>query len=303
MANNTKILPVSDMDYRCDKCHRRDMKPDNFYRSNSPLYENCGCMPICKDCLAELYNKYLLEYTDVHKAIKRLCMAYDLYYEDALVDACIKSAEGTPPIGSYMKKLNMFHIKNKHLTFDQTIRDGFIFDPDVLPPKSEEEKEKYRVTTIPETVRAKWGHGFTDAEYKLLEEHYRFLKKANPDVDSNQEIFIMELCRTEMLRTKAIKGERIDDYTKLTETYRKTFTQAGLKTITDTTSDNDESWGEWQGRISKYTPEEYYKDKKLYKDFDGLYDYFKRVLLRPLKNLQFGTTDRDPEFYVSEEEE
>jgi len=55
--------------------------------------------------------------------------------------------------------------------------------------------------------------------------------------------------------------------------------------------------------ISKYTPEEYYKDKKLYKDFDGIGEYFKRFVLRPLKNLQLGTTDRDKEFFVSDEEE
>ena len=55
--------------------------------------------------------------------------------------------------------------------------------------------------------------------------------------------------------------------------------------------------------ISKYTPEEYYKDKTLYKDFDGIGDYFKRFVLRPLRNLQLGTTDRDKEFFVSDEEE
>ena len=41
----------------------------------------------------------------------------------------------------------------------------------------------------------------------------------------------------------------------------------------------------------------------LYKDFDGIGEYFKRFVLRPLKNLQLGTTDRDKEFFVSDEEE
>ena len=29
-------------------------------------------------------------------------------------------------------------------------------------------------------------------------------------------------------------------------------------------------------------------------------DYIKRFLLRPLRNLQYGTTDRDTEFYVKD---
>ena len=36
--------------------------------------------------------------------------------------------------------------------------------------------------------------------------------------------------------------------------------------------------------------------KTLYKDFDGIGDYFKRYVLRPLRNLQLGTTERDKEF-------
>ena len=106
-----------------------------------------------------------------------------------------------------------------------------------------------------------------------------------------------------MQQTRAMMAGRTDDYIKLTESYRKTFAQAGLKTTPDVAESNNESWGTWISMISKYTPEEYYKDKKLYKDFDGIGEYFKRFVLRPLKNLQLGTTDRDKEFFVSDEEE
>ena len=74
------ILPMREIEYRCDKCKRVDSKPTYFYRSNSTLYDNNGYLPICKDCLAQLYNRYLLSFHDIHKAIKRICMAFDLYY-------------------------------------------------------------------------------------------------------------------------------------------------------------------------------------------------------------------------------
>ena len=50
------------------------------------------------------------------------------------------------------------------------------------------------------------------------------------------------------------------------------------------------------------TPAEYYKNKNLYKDFDNIGDYFTRFVLRPILNQQFGTTDRDHEFYIVDEE-
>ena len=53
--------------------------------------------------------------------------------------------------------------------------------------------------------------------------------------------------------------------------------------------------------IEKYTPAEYYKDKKLYRDYDNLGEYISRFLFRPLKNLMFGTQDRDYEYYVKDE--
>ena len=293
----TKMMPMQEISFSCHKCGLQSSEPTGFYRSNSMIYGKNGYMPICKDCLALLYDRYLRMYESAYLAIKRLCMIYDLYYTDSIVDSCYKN-KSTFPIGDYMKKLNLAAYKGK--TFENSLREGFFFDmkePSTVPS----DKKVEPVSTIPESVKARWGAGFSDEEYKALEEHYRYLKKSNPDCDSNQEIFIMDLCQTKMQQVAAMKNGRTDDYIKLTESYRKTFVQAGLKTTTETIDGSDDRWGDFSRMVSQYTPEEYYKDKKLYKDFDGLGDYFKRMLLRPLKNLKFGTTDRDEEYFVDDE--
>lgn len=228
-------------------------------------------------------------------------MAYDLYYSDDLVDSCIKKSSAvTPKIGDYIRKLNIIQHKGK--TFDNTIDEGFMFNPedDVMVDSDEPEKP---LTTIPETVRARWGSGLSDDDYKTLEEHYRYLKKANPDFDSNQEIFIMDLCQTKMQQTRAMMSGRTDDYIKLTESYRKSFAQAGLKTVRESTNEDDFSLGVNAQIIEQYTPAEYYKNKERYKDHDGLGDYFQRFLVRPLKNLMTGSSERDYEYYVKDEED
>ena len=63
---------------------------------------------------------------------------------------------------------------------------------------------------------------------------------------------------------------------------------------------SDECLGVTLELISKYTPEEYYKDKSLYKDFDNVGDYFERFVKRPLKNLICKTSERDKEYCVKE---
>ena len=98
-----------------------------------------------------------------------------------------------------------------------------------------------------------------------------------------------------------MRNDDVDNYNKLTESYRKSFKQAGLKTVEDLKTD-DETWGVWVGNVAQYTPEELYKDKNKYKDYDNLGDYYERFAVRPLKNIVLGTQDRDKEFYVHEEE-
>ena len=48
---------------------------------------------------------------------------------------------------------------------------------------------------------------------------------------------------------------------------------------------------------------EFYKGKQLYKDFDGLGEYFARHILRPLIHLEYNDNKRDPEYNVGDNDE
>ena len=111
----------------------------------------------------------------------------------------------------------------------------------------------------------------------------------------------MDLCYIKSQQMRALRESRIDDYNKLTDSYRKSFTQAGLKTVSDDSTVNEDSWSSWTSIISQYTPEEYYKDKTLYMDFDGIGEYYERHAIRPLRNILEGTEIRDSKYYVHED--
>lgn len=289
-------------------CCGESLSNDKFYRSNSNFYTN-GILPICKNCFVRKFSEYAKTYMSNKKAMQRMCMAFDVYFNEDVFDKCDTKDDAV--VGKYFRHLNLGQHKEKN--FDSSLDEGiFELSGDRKRVKGkrvaivdeydnvQEETESSKIS--PKDIE-KWGVGFDIVDYGILNSHYKFLKKVNPNCDNNQEIFINDLCYTKMQQLKAVREGRVDDYSKLTESYRKTFQQAGLKTVQDENKTSDDCWSQWTGIISQYTPEEYYKDKQLYADWDDLGEYYQRMAVRPLKNLQLGTNERDKEYYVHDDKE
>jgi len=282
--------------YTCCECGN-SLPKNKFFKSSSSIFSGIGHLPICKDCLERELKKYKIEYHgDNNRAMQRLCMMFDIYYDAALFESCDGNDEKV--VGNYIRKTNLGQYKNR--TFDTSVEEGFVF----IDGNSLEDNSKPVVENPPNPkLVEKWGGGLSNIDYDELEKHYKYLKSANPNCDSNQEIFIVELCYTKMQQMKAVREGRVDDYKKLADSYRQSFSQAGLKTVRDTSASEGFTIGVNAELIEKYTPAEYYKNKQLYKDYDNIQDYIERFLLRPLRNLKFGSTDRDHEYYVKDEDD
>lgn len=290
-----KICPL------CEQLHSEI----EFYKVSGGVYKELGRLPVCKACVNKIFKSFYEQYGDLKKAMQRICMVFDLYYTDKIFDSCTPNADTL--MGNYTRMLNMNQYRGKSL--DTSLDEGFAFGGFVTsaPKKPKDTKvQKVAPPPEPEEIPArdieKWGEGFDKVDYDVLNSHYKYLKGANPNVDSNQEIFINDLCFNKMLQTQALKERRIDDYNKLVDSYRRSFKEAGLKTVKETNFADDFVYGVNVETIEKYTPAEYYKNKRLYHDFDNIGEYIERFFLRPLKNLMFGSTDRDAEYYVKEED-
>ena len=283
--------------YVCSHCDRQYNTASQFFKVNGGIYASVGRLPVCKDCVENLFEAFMREYKgDMRKVVQRICMIFDLYYSDSVFDSCMKNQNFG--IGSYISKLNLRN--NREKSFGTTLDNGFAFGykEGVAYNPDSSQSEQINPADI-----EKWGDGFSPSDYRTLNDHYKYLKDANPQCDSNQEIFILDLCYTKMQQMKAVRAGEVDNYNKLTELYRKSFQQAGLKTVREASTNEDTSIGVTIETIEQYTPAEYYKDKELYKDYDGIGDYADRFILRPLRNLMHGSHDRDKEFYVKSEEE
>ena len=286
MAKNNTNIPESY--YTCCQCGK-SLPETRFFKTPSSVFAAIGHLPICKDCLEREYKKYNISYKDSNKAMQRVCMMFDIYYDATLFESC-KSSEDKV-VGNYVRRTNLGQYKNR--TFDTSVDEGFIFVDG--SQSGSIRKEDIELPPNPKYVE-RWGDGLSNIDYDELEKHYKLLKSANPNCDNNQEIFIVELCYTKMQQMKAVREGRVDDYKKLADSYRQSFSQAGLKTVRDTSAAESFTIGINAETIEKYTPAEYYKDRTLYKDHDNIGEYIERFLLRPLRNLQHGTVDRDYEY-------
>jgi len=286
-----------DKPFKCCSCGTRYKRQDgNFPFSQSVFFAgNNNFLPICKNCINNFTDQYTEKLHSQDEAIKRIALHWDMYVSDSLLQSSRKTGAKYSRVMGYVKNCNL--TQNAGKTYDTYLSEQL--GESIQSYEHFEELKKQGEISISNATVERWGLGFSDDDYKLLDEHYKMLKKYNPNCENNQEIFIKDLCYTKLQQMKALRNNDLDAFDKATKLYRDTFKQTGLRAVDEVDNSNEETFGVTLSVISQYTPEEYYKDKKLYKDFDGIGEYIKRFITRPLKNLQFGTKDRDEEFCVS----
>lgn len=278
-----------------------------FYKSYSKFYID-SLLPICKDCFAHKFGEFAKTYKSNKMAMQRMCMMFDIYFHEDTFDKCDTNDETV--IGKYFRQMNIS--QNRGKTFEDSIIEGaFTLSGDRKRVKGKEiayvdEYGNVQEETPEERIDPKdierWGIGFDKIDYDIMNNHYKMLKKANPNCDDNQEFFMGNLCQIYMQQCKAMRDKDTKTYKEMTELYMKTYKEAGLKTVRDTSETKEFLTGVGIAQIEKYTPAEFYKDQKLFKDFDGIGGIIKRFMTRPLKNLQFGTNEQDEEYSIQDDD-
>ena len=288
--------------YKCSCCGKGfNSLKTNFQKTNSPLFQsNEGYLPWCKSCTDSYMNILIGFYSQNEEhAIEHFCQQVDWVYDIEPLKCAREISSDRSRISSYAAKKNL-NVGNRKSYFD-TLKHNYENKLDNIIESREQAKSED--STITASAVDRWGVGFTEIDYKVMDDHYRMLKRQNPNCDANQEIFIKSLCSLSMLQAKALKDGDSDKYVKLTDQYAKTFKQAGLRTVEEKDSSNDETFCMTLGFISDYTPEEFYQDRELYADFDKIGEYMERHILRPMMNLEAGSDIRDTEYFVPEGDE
>lgn len=288
--------------FKCSCCGKGFTRQNGYFqKSNDVLFQaNNGYLPWCKEC-SDKYTELMtaLYSNNEEHAMRDFCQRAGWNYDISALAASRETYSGhrdRSRISHYAAKKNLNCGGRK--TYIDSLKNNYQEkQSEIITSREQAKKED---STISASAVDRWGIGFTEQDYKNLDEHWRMLKKNNPNADSNQEIFIKDLCNINMLKIHALQSGDSKEYATLVDQYSKTFKQAGLKTIEEKDNSNNETVGVTLATISQYTPEEFYKDKELYSDWDEIGDYFERHVCRPMENIMTGSDVRDKEFFVPE---
>ena len=183
----------------------------NFYKSYNRFYSNIGKIPYCKQCMEKFYQQYYEEYTNdgcltpERNAVKRLCMAFGIYYREDIFNAATndkkKRSINISPMAAYMKMIQLSQYKDK--SYDNTL--------------AEEEKEEFIANSssgalvnsvVDQDTKNFFGNGFTDEDYNFLKREYDdWTARHECNTKAQEEVF-KRICFKQLEILKATrKGE------------------------------------------------------------------------------------------------
>lgn len=274
---------------RCTACGEDKRPAIDFYLSRSKLYKfNDGRMPICKECLSNLFKELNAKYSDEVKALYHLCMLFDIYFDRDLVEKSSANnnfSDEDNLLKSYMKNVNSL---NQYKFKDSMSSDCVVLDDNLLESKKEyEEVETDTELSISITpkIRRRWGKGYTDEEYEDLEYFYEEYKNNLDHEDDFMKLeLIQEMCTIKFIRDKAKRNGDYKTAREYSDLLSKKMADANLKPSQKKIlgEADDDTFGmkllayERDRPVPEVLPE--------YKDVDKFWGYLVKNMIKPFAN-------------------
>lgn len=279
---NVEPIYIDDREHYCTCCGRAyERLGGNFTKSNSPLFAgNGGYVSICNACRDGLYENLAKEVGD-NAAIERICQLFDLPYVDESIGWDV--ADGRTKLTAYVAGLNLTQNGNQ-----VTYTKGYLT-----------EKKVRRKQDISDQAVKLFGRGYGVNEYADLMGYYRdVIDTYGEPQDADRTTTYASIALLDYQIRKAGRSTPKEIGTLL-NARTNTISTAGLK---KKASSMNETLGLTIRDIETMTPAEFYKDKKLYKDFFGIGQYIERFFTRVMRNMLTGTREEDPEYSVGDDD-
>lgn len=216
--------------YTCFYCGNEFVET-NFYKSFGNFFDNIGKIPYCKQCIEKLYQYYFDKYTNEgcltpeENAVKRVCMAMDIYYTRANFDSAMKKIRqdnvNISPMGQYMKTISLSQYKNK--SYDNTVYE----DEQKKLAESLMDMSNISERNVDEKTIKFFGAGFSDEDYEFLQEQYSDWTTRHECQTKAQEEVFKRICFKQL---EILKATRLGEDTKnLDATFRDLLDAAKLQ--------------------------------------------------------------------------
>lgn len=311
---------------RCGTIFNKANHKKQFATVKSPLWEhNEYKLPICNDCLKFYYDFYSRALGDPHSAYRRICMKFDIYYNDAIVDSIIANEQSADRVGAYISQLNYARYQDK--TYDNTIEEEngkYLYGDCVYETTDDEgnpvnikveyEKLKERVAKqsespeendleeLPEYVEV-FGEetGFKIREQKAMIKYYHEqLEQIPPQLATTLNETIKDLARFKILQARAISHDDLKEITSYSNQFnsaRKYIDNAVEKYKKNAAAEESAVvLGTTIELIENFCPADIWKKPDAFADVDELENNVKNRILRCVKNFFTGSRELDPTY-------
>lgn len=216
LEKSVEIHTSGGQKFYCCRCGMAYSRQKGYFPvSHSPMYRGLGYLPICNDCIEELYEQYRADLSSDKEAMRRMCMKLDLYWNDAIYDMVEKSAGIHSRIRSYIGKTNIIRYLDK--TFDDTLLEESILESNKRSDSFEFSKFEEPSAAGIEEVQVEqsvidfWGSGFTPDFYAELERRYRDWTDGVNIADPTERSLYKQICILEAtINRDSAQGKAID---------------------------------------------------------------------------------------------
>lgn len=260
-------IEVNSTNVICSKCGRAFSRRKGYFAVNyGDLYKGIGHLSVCKDCVDELYNKYLSQCNSAKDSVRQVCRKLDLYWSEKVFDLVEKKSTTQTMMTTYLSKINTITYAGK--SYDDTLsEEGSLWDfsdnsqnfkKAVTDDSSNESEDD--LEDIPPEVILFWGTGYDAEMYKALEQRKdywmsRFPNKENLDIGA--EAIIRQICALELDINRDRKNGRPVD--KSINALNTLLGSANLKPIQQKNDDleaniDETPLGVWAQRYEKLRP-------------------------------------------------
>jgi hypothetical protein len=212
-----------------------------FYESQSELYKSLSYLPICKDCIGDIYKKYEKKYKNDKEIIYNFCRLFDLPFSYSDFDGAVQHSTktGWKLYQSYFKQINSFGGVN---SVGRCFEDGESLIEDNVETIEDSTDKNSGTEDILENIGFKitpevelfWGRGFEKEEYFYLESFYNdFVNNYECDTPA-QVLLFKNAAKTQLNADKALEQGNINLYDKLMKTLSTILGDSNIKPVQET---------------------------------------------------------------------
>lgn len=218
----TSPTPIQDdnREYYCCTCGKKYKKQyRNFPTSQSPLFRgNNGYMTTCRNCVDELFLQYKNSIGSEKEALKRICMKFDIYWNDDVYGMVNKASTTNSRVLAYISRTNL--VKHQGKTFDDTLDEEYANNSKTIQLSDFDDDDAFICGDLDEeqqidkaTIRF-WGPGLPVDMYIELNDRYEYWLSKYPEdtiLDAGEEAILRQICNIEVeINRDRATGKSID---------------------------------------------------------------------------------------------